>query len=111
MAVKLTGMELSGATIGSARKPSASQAKTTSSQDAAPQQDATQKGDVSITSTASMLANVQQSLAAQPAVDQNRVDSISNALANGTYQIDPARIASGLIQSERGLTPLPRQEI
>jgi negative regulator of flagellin synthesis FlgM len=111
VAIKLTGMELSGATMGSARKTSASQAKATSSQDSAPQQDSARQGSVSITSTASMLANVQQSLAAQPAVDQNRVDSISKALANGTYHMDPDKIASGLLQSERGLAPLPRQEI
>jgi negative regulator of flagellin synthesis FlgM len=58
-----------------------------------------------------MLAKLQQSLSAQPAVDQNRVDSISKALANGTYRIDPERIASGLLSSERGLAALPRQEI
>jgi negative regulator of flagellin synthesis FlgM len=106
VAVNLNGLELSGAAMGSAQKTSASQAKTTSAQDSTQP-----KSDVSITSTASMLANLQQSLAAQPAVDQNRVDSITKALANGTYRIDPNKIASGLLHSERGLAPLPRQEI
>jgi negative regulator of flagellin synthesis FlgM len=111
VAVKLTGMELSGAAMGSARKTSASPAKTSGAQESVQQESAEPQSNVSITSTASMLATVQQSLAAQPAVDQNRVDSISKALENGTYQINPDKIASGLLHSERGLAPLPRQEI
>ena len=107
MAVKLTGLELSGAAMGAARKTAASPPKAASSQDSTQQQ----QGDVSITSTASMLASVQQSLAAQPAVDQSRVDSISKALADSSYRIDPDKIASGLLHSERALAPLPRQEI
>jgi negative regulator of flagellin synthesis FlgM len=106
VAVNMNGLELSGAAMGSAQKTSASQPKTTSAEESTQQ-----KSEVSITSTASMLANLQQSLAAQPAVDQNRVASISKALANGTYRIDSGKIASGLIHSERGLAPLPRQEI
>jgi negative regulator of flagellin synthesis FlgM len=107
MAVNLNGMELSGAAIGSAQKTAAPQPKAAGSQESAQQP----QSEVSITSTAALLAKLQQTLSAQPAVDQNRVDSISKALANGTYRINPDQIASGMLHSERGLAPLPRQEI
>jgi negative regulator of flagellin synthesis FlgM len=107
MAVNLTGIQLSGASIGSASKASSSSPSTkTGSNDAASPQ-----GDVNITSTASLLANLQQSLSAQPAIDQTKVDAISKALAAGTYSVQPDKIASGLLHSERSLAPLPRAEI
>ena len=102
MPVNLNGIDLTGgAAVGSARKASAAQPTSADSNDSTPQQ-----GEVSITSTASLLANVQQSLSALPAIDQNRVDAISKALAAGTYRVDPDKIAGGLIQSERDLAQL-----
>jgi flagellar biosynthesis anti-sigma factor FlgM len=76
-------------------------------------QDATQQHQtqVSITSTASLLARLQQALAAGPAVDQGRVDAISRALAAGTYRVDGDNIARGLIQAERALGQLKSSEI
>ena len=41
-----------------------------------------------------------------PAINQNRVAQISQALANGTYSISADRIASGLLQSEQGLAQI-----
>jgi flagellar biosynthesis anti-sigma factor FlgM len=38
-----------------------------------------------------------------PAINQNRVAQISQALANGTYSISADKIASGLLQSDHGL--------
>ena len=106
MAVNLHGIDLSGTAASSARKASSKQSTATSSQDAA-QQD---RSDVSITSTASLLAGLQQSLAASPAVDQGRVDAISKALASGTYSVSADMIAHGLIQTERALGQLKLSE-
>ena len=104
MAVNLNGIDLSGATASSAPKASSTQSTPASSQDA------TQKpqAEVSITSTASLLANLQQTLAAKPAVDQSRVDAISKALAAGTYSVNPGKIANGLINTERALGKLEK---
>ena len=66
---------------------------------------------VSITSTASLLAHLQQALSAQPAVDQDRVDAISKALAAGSYRVQGDKIAHGLIHTERALSQLKLAEI
>ena len=107
MAVNLNGIDLSGAAANSARKASSAQSSAPSSQEA-PQQP---PSEVNITSTAALLAQLQQSLASAPAVDQSRVAAISQSLANGTYTVSPGKIAHGLIQSERTLGQLKRVEI
>jgi negative regulator of flagellin synthesis FlgM len=103
VAVNLNGIDLSGAAASSAHKASSTQSTPTSSQDAASQQP---ESEVSITSTASLLAHLQQSLAGKPAVDQSKVDAVSKALSSGTYKVNPDKIAHGLISSERDLAKL-----
>ena len=104
MAVNLNGLDLSGAAASSAPKASSAKTTATNAQDAAQQP----QSEVSITSTASLLARLQQSLTAKPAVDQNRVNAVSKALAAGTYKVNPDKIAHGLIDSERALGKLNR---
>jgi negative regulator of flagellin synthesis FlgM len=103
VAVNLNGIDLSGTAASSSRKASSAQATTTTGSQEVQQQP---QSEVSITSTASLLAHLQQSLAAKPAVDQSRVDAISKALAAGTYNVSPEKIANGLIQTERALWQL-----
>jgi negative regulator of flagellin synthesis FlgM len=103
VAVNLNGIDLSGTTASSTHKASAPQSTLTATADDAPQQP---QSDVSITSTASLLAHLQRSLATRPAVDQSRVDAVSKAISSGTYKIDPDKIAHGLISSERALGKL-----
>jgi negative regulator of flagellin synthesis FlgM len=107
MAVNLNGLNLSGTPASSASKSSAAQSTGTSLQDAAQQPQTA----VRITSTASLLANVQQTLSAQPAIDGARVDAISKALAAGSYRVQSDRIAQGLIHTERALGQLKLSEI
>jgi negative regulator of flagellin synthesis FlgM len=102
MAVNLNGLDLSGAPASSAHKAQATQSTSANAPEAT-QQHQTQ---VSITSTASLLARLQQALAAGPAADQGRVDAISKALAAGSYRVNSDSIARGLIQSERVLGQL-----
>ena len=59
---------------------------------------------VSLTGTAQQLRNLEQSLASQPVVDAQRVEATRQSIENGTYQIDPSRIASKMISMERALT-------
>ena len=108
MAVNLNGIDLNSSTAaGSARRSSSTQNSPASSQDGTQQS----QGEVSITSTASLLAHLEQSLAGKPAVDQQRVDAISKALAEGKYRVNPEKIAQGLIQAERALGSLPLPEV
>lgn len=106
MAVNLSGIELSGPAMGSPRQASSSQNSAASPPDAAPQ-----TGDVNITSTAALLAHLEQTLAGQPAIDQKRVDALTQAIAAGSYRVSPDQVASGLIQSERALSRLPLAQI
>jgi negative regulator of flagellin synthesis FlgM len=56
---------------------------------------------VQITDTASYLVTAEQALSDVPVVNSGRVAEISDALAAGTYEISPERIANQLLQFER----------
>jgi flagellar biosynthesis anti-sigma factor FlgM len=47
------------------------------------------------------LSNVSQQVAEQSGFDQNKVNSIKQALQNGNYAIDPRRIAQGFTALEK----------
>jgi negative regulator of flagellin synthesis FlgM len=107
VAVNLGGIQLSGAAIGNAREvPHVRNAKSNAEDSAA----APQAGEVNITSTATLLSRLGQALGAQPAVDGARVSSLSRAVEDGTYRVEPDRIAAGLLLSERSLAQLPFTE-
>jgi flagellar biosynthesis anti-sigma factor FlgM len=61
----------------------------------------TPPGEVEITPTAQLLANLAQQIAATPEVDQSRVDSIRQALSSASYPIDSSRIADGLLAAQK----------
>jgi len=107
VAVNLNGIELGGAALGPARKSSASASAAPSSQD----DTAPPAGEVNITSTAALLAQLEQSLSSQPAVDATRVAALRQAISSGTYTVTPEKVASGLIGTERALSALPLAEI
>jgi flagellar biosynthesis anti-sigma factor FlgM len=102
MALTLNSIDVGGAATTSTRQAAATQAPSPDSPNGSPQP----QSGVSITSTASLLARLQQVLAAQSPVDPKRVDAISRALAAGTYGVHADRIAQGLIQVERSLGQL-----
>jgi negative regulator of flagellin synthesis FlgM len=107
VAVNLNGIDLgSSVPAGSTRKTHAVHSSPAGSQDSQSHAD----GEVSITSTASLLARLQQSLGTKPAFDQARVDSIRKALAEGKYTVNPGRVAQGLTQMEHALSALQNPE-
>jgi negative regulator of flagellin synthesis FlgM len=61
---------------------------------------------VQITSTASRLATLGQSLSAMSPIDSGRVAHVSQAIADGTYSISADKIASGLMQSDHALAQI-----
>ena len=63
-------------------------------------------GDTHITDSARKLSELEQVVQALPAVDSSRVAEVSNSIQNGTYQINPERIADKLLQSETDLAKL-----
>lgn len=56
---------------------------------------------VQITDTASHLVTAEQALSELPVVNQGKVAEITDALAAGTYEISPDRIANQLLLFER----------
>ena len=66
--------------------------------------DADGRGEsVSFTQTAADLFSLESQLRELPGIDQARVDSIRQAIDNGSYEIDTDRVVNNLLQSEREL--------
>jgi len=60
----------------------------------------TSSESVSITSTAAGLLSLENQLRELPGVDQARVDTIRQAISDGTYKVDSDRVVDNLLQSE-----------
>jgi len=58
---------------------------------------------VSLTDTAANLQKISLAINELPVVDSQRVESIRQAIANGTYEIDPQRTAEKMIGFEAAL--------
>lgn len=56
---------------------------------------------VNLTDGARQLQELQGAVAGTPAVDTARVAELREAIANGSYRIDPQRIADGLLAQDR----------
>jgi len=60
----------------------------------------TSADSISITGTASQLQALEKQLTSLPVVDVQRVDSVKREISNGTFEINPPRIADKMIQME-----------
>tara|TARA_R110001583_G_scaffold177418_2_gene332610 strand:- start:110632 stop:110943 length:312 start_codon:yes stop_codon:yes gene_type:complete len=58
---------------------------------------------VSLTDTATALQSLQQTLADAPVVDNARVSALKAAIAEGSYNADPAELANNMINFEQKL--------
>jgi negative regulator of flagellin synthesis FlgM len=58
---------------------------------------------VSLTPEAQQLRNLEQQVAAQPVVDTQKVEAVKQSLANGSFEINPDRIAGKMMSLERAL--------
>ena len=98
-----SGLEASlGLSSGSADKTQATQGKTADQSSQVQAATATgQPAEVDITSAAQLMVSLEQQLSSTPDIDQSRVDSISQALSTGSYQIDSGRVADGLLSAQQ----------
>lgn len=55
---------------------------------------------VSVTDTASRLQKIEEELSAMPEINHEKVAEIKKAIADGTFSLDPQRIADKLIGFE-----------
>lgn len=60
---------------------------------------------VSLSDSAKQLGRLESSVSASPVVDTQRVEAVKKAISNGEYEIDPAKVASKLMQFESALKP------
>ncbi len=60
---------------------------------------------VSLSESAKQLERLGNSVTASPVVDTQRVEQIKQAINNGSYKIDPTKIADKLMQFENILKP------
>ncbi|HEV2702516.1 MAG TPA: flagellar biosynthesis anti-sigma factor FlgM [Steroidobacteraceae bacterium] len=97
------GLDLSAAGLGTgaADKTQAGQGQGAATQTQAQPEASAPPQEVQITPAAQLLANVERQLANAPAVDQKRVDSIRQSLSEGTYRVDSARVADGVLAAQR----------
>ena len=58
---------------------------------------------VSLTPAAQQLRHLEKQIADQPVVDTQKVSAVKEALANGSFEINPARIAEKMMSLERAL--------
>jgi len=64
----------------------------------------TQAADqVGLTQAAQQLRHLEKQIADQPVVDTQKVNAVKEALANGSFEINPARIAEKMMGLERAL--------
>ncbi len=60
---------------------------------------------VSLSDNAVQLGKLGNSVASSPVVDAQRVEQVKQAIENGNYEVDPARVAEKLMQFESILKP------
>jgi negative regulator of flagellin synthesis FlgM len=58
---------------------------------------------LSLTNTATQLQSIQESLADAPTVDADRVSALKAAIAEGSYNVEPAELANNMINFEQQL--------
>lgn len=64
------------------------------------------KDQVNLTPEARQLRDLESKVANMPEVDSNRVNQIKQQLANGSFEVNPERIASKMMDLERALGDL-----
>lgn len=67
-------------------------------------EDASSTDTVNLTDTAQRLRELERSVAGLPVVDAQRVEAVKKALADGTYQVRPERVADKLVGFENALS-------
>ncbi len=58
---------------------------------------------VSLTDTSARLRQMENTLAKLPVVDSQRVEQVRRAIADGTFEVNPAKIAEKMVGMEKEL--------
>ncbi|WP_456417492.1 flagellar biosynthesis anti-sigma factor FlgM [Thiolapillus sp.] len=91
------------------RSGDSSQIKGSANESASIQQDATGKSSVSdtvsLSETAIRLGQIGVAVENQPVVDTKRVEQVKQAIMDGSYSVDPVRIAERMMEFDMALKP------
>jgi negative regulator of flagellin synthesis FlgM len=102
-------MEIENNRVASLVTPSSGQSGSVEQQDGkdnSSSESATTSGSdkVSLTGDASRLQELERELQSRPVVDSQRVDAVRSAVENGTFEVNPERIAEKMMSLEQALT-------
>ncbi len=103
-------MEIENNRVASLVTPSSGQSGSVEQQqdgkDKSSSESATTSGSdkVSLTGNASRLQELERELQSRPVVDGQRVDAVRTAIENGTFEVNPERIAEKMMSLEQALT-------
>ncbi|EGQ8217610.1 flagellar biosynthesis anti-sigma factor FlgM [Vibrio parahaemolyticus] len=93
-----SGQMMSTTSRAPARNYSSATSSATESKKAPAQQDA-----VSLSQQSKAVSKLQKDMAASPAYDSAKVAAIKEAIANGSYRVDPEKLADNMIKFENEL--------
>ncbi|MBE3721750.1 flagellar biosynthesis anti-sigma factor FlgM [Vibrio parahaemolyticus] len=93
-----SGQMMSTTSRAPARNDSNATSSATESKKAPAQQDA-----VSLSQQSKAVSKLQKDMAASPAYDSAKVAAIKEAIANGSYRVDPEKLADNMIKFENEL--------
>ena len=103
MASKITVMEPKPARVAPNAAARALPGSTSGSGNGGSSEPAAAATDVQLTGAARGLAAIEESLRALPAVDELRVAAVRQRIEDGSYEIDPQRVADRLLRLEADL--------
>lgn len=78
-----------------------SETKTRSPREASSSSGAASGSKVQLSSLASHLQQLEQTIADTPVVDSGKVEEIKTAISQGRFQVNPEKVADGLLNSVR----------
>ncbi|EKN4606142.1 flagellar biosynthesis anti-sigma factor FlgM [Vibrio parahaemolyticus] len=93
-----SGQMMSTTSRAPARNDSSATSSATESKKAPAQQDA-----VSLSQQSKAVSKLQKDMAASPAYDSAKVAAIKEAITNGSYRVDPEKLADNMIKFENEL--------
>ncbi|EGQ9918761.1 TPA: flagellar biosynthesis anti-sigma factor FlgM [Vibrio parahaemolyticus] len=93
-----SGQMMSTTSRAPVRNDSSATSSATESKKAPAQQDA-----VSLSQQSKAVSKLQKDMAASPAYDSAKVAAIKEAIANGSYRVDPEKLADNMIKFENEL--------
>lgn len=80
---------------------SVSETKTRPAREAASSEQASSGAQVQLSTLASSLQKLEQTIANTPVVDSGKVAEIKSAIAQGQFNVNPGKVADGLLDSVR----------